>query len=51
MQLLSPLSMPEFLNLYSHNFQVLQAVSKALDDPKRAVRQEAVRCRQAWSVI
>lgn len=32
-------------------FQVLHAISKALDDPKRAVRQEAVRCRQAWSVL
>ncbi|KAL6006074.1 hypothetical protein ACLOJK_040119, partial [Asimina triloba] len=27
---------------------VLQAISKALDDPKRSVRQEAARCRQAW---
>lgn len=26
-------------------------MSKALDDPKRAVRQEAVRCQQAWSVL
>lgn len=24
---------------------------KALDDPKRAVRQEAVRGRQAWSLV
>lgn len=30
------------------NFQVVRAISNALDDPKRAVRQEAVRCRQAW---
>ncbi|KAG6782151.1 hypothetical protein POTOM_011541 [Populus tomentosa] len=37
--------------IYPMRIQVLQAVSKALDDPKRAVRQEAVRCRQAWSVI
>ena len=28
--------------------QVLQAATKALDDNKRAVRQEAVRCRQTW---
>lgn len=28
--------------------QVLRAMTKALDDPKRSVRQEAVRCRQAW---
>lgn len=33
------------------HFQVLQVISNALDDPKRAVRQEAVRCRQAWSVF
>ncbi|PIA64640.1 hypothetical protein AQUCO_00100245v1 [Aquilegia coerulea] len=31
--------------------QVLQAISKALDDPKRTVRQEAVSCRQAWASI
>ncbi|CAK7356760.1 unnamed protein product [Dovyalis caffra] len=37
--------------IYPMRIQVLQAVSKALDDPKRAVRQEAVRCRQAWSVV
>lgn len=30
------------------DLQVLQAIAKALDDPKRAVRQEAVKCRQAW---
>lgn len=28
--------------------QVLKSVSMALDDPKRAVRQEAVRCRHSW---
>ncbi|PRQ51095.1 hypothetical protein RchiOBHm_Chr2g0140541 [Rosa chinensis] len=31
--------------------QVLQAIFKALDDPKRAVRQEAVRCLHAWTSI
>jgi hypothetical protein len=30
--------------------QVLRAAIKALDDKKRAVRQEAVRCRQTWYV-
>jgi hypothetical protein len=30
--------------------QVLQTAVKALDDKKRAVRQEAVRCRRAWCV-
>ncbi|XP_031255744.1 MMS19 nucleotide excision repair protein homolog isoform X2 [Pistacia vera] len=34
--------------IYPMRVQVLQAISMALDDPKRAVRQEAVRCRQAW---
>ncbi|XP_073108980.1 MMS19 nucleotide excision repair protein homolog [Elaeis guineensis] len=34
--------------IYPMRPQVLRAVSKALDDRKRVVRQEAVRCRQAW---
>ncbi|KAJ4831086.1 hypothetical protein Tsubulata_006074 [Turnera subulata] len=33
------------------NAHVLVAISKALDDPKRDVRREAVRCRQAWLVF
>ncbi|KAB1218501.1 hypothetical protein CJ030_MR3G026381 [Morella rubra] len=37
--------------IYPMRMQVLQVISNALDDPKRAVRQEAVRCRQAWSVF
>lgn len=28
--------------------QVLRAMTAALDDKKRVVRKEAVRCRQAW---
>lgn len=39
------------LSVYMHHFQVLRAISKALDDPKSAVRREAVRCRQAWLVF
>uniref|UniRef100_A0A2N9GRY4 MMS19 nucleotide excision repair protein n=1 Tax=Fagus sylvatica TaxID=28930 RepID=A0A2N9GRY4_FAGSY len=35
--------------IYPMRIQVLKAISKALDDPRRAVRQEAVRCRQAWA--
>ncbi|XP_021749612.1 MMS19 nucleotide excision repair protein homolog isoform X2 [Chenopodium quinoa] len=35
--------------IYPMRLQVLRALSKVLDDPKRSVRQEAVRCRQAWS--
>ncbi|VAI80600.1 unnamed protein product [Triticum turgidum subsp. durum] len=34
--------------VYRMRSQVLQAAIKALDDKKRAVRQEAVRCRQTW---
>ncbi|KAL0562327.1 hypothetical protein IC582_002781 [Cucumis melo] len=37
--------------IYPMRRQVLHTISKALDDPKRAVRQEAVRCRQAWASI
>ncbi|XP_021836146.1 MMS19 nucleotide excision repair protein homolog isoform X2 [Spinacia oleracea] len=37
--------------IYPMRLQVLSALSKVLDDPKRNVRQEAVRCRQAWSSI
>ncbi|VAI92721.1 unnamed protein product [Triticum turgidum subsp. durum] len=34
--------------VYRMRPQVLQAAIKALDDKKRAVRLEAVRCRQTW---
>ncbi|KAL6496996.1 hypothetical protein OROGR_028925 [Orobanche gracilis] len=34
--------------IYPLRSKVLLATSKALDDPKRVVRQEAVKCRQAW---
>ncbi|XP_019196982.1 PREDICTED: MMS19 nucleotide excision repair protein homolog isoform X1 [Ipomoea nil] len=37
--------------IYPLRKEVLQAISKALDDPKRVVRQEAVRCRHAWLEI
>ncbi|KAK9690173.1 hypothetical protein RND81_09G109300 [Saponaria officinalis] len=35
--------------IYPMRIQVLKALSKVLDDPKRSVRLEAVRCRQAWA--
>lgn len=35
--------------IYPMRTQVLRAMSNALDDPKRPVRQEAVRCRRAWA--
>lgn len=31
--------------------QVLRALTNALDDPKRTVRREAIRCRRAWDAI
>lgn len=34
--------------IYPMRVKVVQAAIKALDDKKRAVRQEAVRCRQTW---
>ncbi|KAJ8458577.1 hypothetical protein OPV22_031503 [Ensete ventricosum] len=37
-----------YARIYPYRPQVLRAVSTALDDRKRVVRQEAVRCRQAW---
>ncbi|KAJ6824786.1 MMS19 nucleotide excision repair protein-like protein isoform X2 [Iris pallida] len=37
--------------IYPMRPQVLRALSNSLDDRKRAVRQEAVRCRQAWASI
>ncbi|KAK4269315.1 hypothetical protein QN277_022487 [Acacia crassicarpa] len=35
--------------IYPMRSQVLKAISRALDDKKRAVRLEAVKCRQAWA--
>ncbi|XP_042517335.1 MMS19 nucleotide excision repair protein homolog [Macadamia integrifolia] len=40
-----------FLIYNRRHLLVLRAILKALDDPKRIVRQEAVRCRQAWASI
>lgn len=38
-----------YTRIFPLRTQVIQGVVKALDDPKRIVRQEAVRCRQAWA--
>ncbi|XP_044487273.1 MMS19 nucleotide excision repair protein homolog isoform X1 [Mangifera indica] len=43
-------SLPQ-ARIYPMRVQVLKAISKALDDPKRAVRQEAVRCQHAWAPV
>ncbi|WOL14626.1 MMS19 nucleotide excision repair protein [Canna indica] len=40
-----------YARIYPFRSQVLRAVSTALDDKKRTVRKEAVRCRQAWASI
>lgn len=37
--------------IYPMRRQVLKAISRALDDKKRSVRHEAVKCRQAWASI
>ncbi|EOY26932.1 MMS19 nucleotide excision repair protein, putative isoform 1 [Theobroma cacao] len=50
-QCLVAISGLSYARVYPMRTQVLQAIAKALDDPKRAVRQEAVRCRQAWASI
>ncbi|CAN0878198.1 MMS19 nucleotide excision repair protein homolog [Linum grandiflorum] len=50
-QCLTAMSQLPYPKIYPRRVQVLQAVSQALDDPKRAVRQEAVKCRQAWGSI
>lgn len=48
LQCLVAMSMLPHSRIYPLRKQVLQAVSRALDDPKRSVRLQAVRCRQAW---
>ncbi|KAK4482009.1 hypothetical protein RD792_012925 [Penstemon davidsonii] len=48
-QCLVAMSELPYARIYPLRTQVLRAISKALDDPKRVVRQEAVRCRQAWA--
>lgn len=39
------------IKIYPFRTKVLLNISKALDDPKWAVRQEALRCQKAWSSI
>eukprot|EP01018_Ginkgo_biloba_P001984 Gb_13638 [translate_table: standard] len=40
-----------YARIFPLRTQVLKALSKALDDRKRSVRKEAVRCHQAWASI
>ncbi|KAI6690097.1 hypothetical protein NL676_026925 [Syzygium grande] len=49
LQCLVAMSMLPHSRIYPLRTQVLQAVSRSLDDSKRSVRLQAVRCRQAWS--
>ncbi|XP_010439334.1 PREDICTED: MMS19 nucleotide excision repair protein homolog isoform X1 [Camelina sativa] len=48
--LLALLELPH-RRIYPFRIQVLQAIAKSLDDPKRRVRGEAIKCRQAWASI
>lgn len=50
-QCLTAMSELPYARVYPFRPEVVQALSRALDDPKRSVRQEAVRCRQAWASI
>ncbi|CAL5439668.1 unnamed protein product [Camellia sinensis] len=50
-QCLVAMSVLPHARIYPMRTQVLRTISNALGDPKRAVRQEAVRCRQAWASI
>lgn len=50
-QCLTAMSELPHARMYPMRTQVLLSISKTLDDPKRAVRQEAVKCRQAWASI
>ncbi|TKY48216.1 MMS19 nucleotide excision repair protein-like [Spatholobus suberectus] len=48
-QCLVALSELPHARIYPMRTQVLRAISKCLDDTKRAVRHEAVKCRQTWA--
>ncbi|XP_074575393.1 MMS19 nucleotide excision repair protein homolog [Curcuma longa] len=50
-QCLVAMSVLPHARIFPFRPRVLKAVATALDDRKRAVRQEAVRCRQAWASI
>lgn len=50
-QCLTAMSALPHTRIYPLRPQVLRALAISLDDRKRVVRQEAVRCRQAWASI
>ncbi|KAK9066209.1 hypothetical protein SSX86_013530 [Deinandra increscens subsp. villosa] len=50
-QCLTAMSELPYSKIYRFRPEVLQTLSRVLDDPKRSVRQEAVKCRQAWALI
>ncbi|CAM8944187.1 unnamed protein product [Rhodiola kirilowii] len=47
-QCLTALSRLPHTRVYPMKTQVLKVISNALDDPKRAARLQAVKCREAW---
>ncbi|GJY16789.1 MMS19 nucleotide excision repair protein homolog isoform X1 [Tanacetum coccineum] len=47
-QCLTAMSELPYTTIYRFSTEVLQVLSRALDDSKRSVRQEAVKCRHAW---
>ncbi|CAJ1955318.1 unnamed protein product [Sphenostylis stenocarpa] len=49
LQCLVALSELPHARVYPMRTQVLRAISKCLDDTKRSVRHEAVKCRQTWA--
>ncbi|KAH7300900.1 hypothetical protein KP509_23G003000 [Ceratopteris richardii] len=40
-----------YARVFPFRTQVLKSLTNALDDPKRSVRKEAVRCRRAWELL
>ncbi|KAG0490658.1 hypothetical protein HPP92_007521 [Vanilla planifolia] len=48
-QCLTAITSLPYTRIYPMKVQVLKALSVALDDKKRIVRQEAVKCRHAWA--
>lgn len=51
LQCLGAMVILPYTRIFPMRAQVLKAVSKALDDRKRSVRKEAVRCHHVWASI
>lgn len=50
LSVLQALTCLPYTRLHLHKREVLAAVGRALDDPRRGVRLAAVACRRAWAV-